>query len=222
MHSTRSGWRSRDITLRWLLPMAGLVSLIGYWGSWVAHPVAGLAILGLDLGEYVKFLPSIRSGQIQLWREGFYLPLVAVSLAFSLFAYRPELRYPRWLRLLFLAVAIVAALNLLPPAWTPARMMTDEFQQQALAILLCLTAVAFSPVLALWKAVVTGALIALLSLVAVIVPVWQFFRVLPGISILYNHALSWGWGVGVMGMGLLALTAGGVLLTISRSPTRGA
>ena len=77
--------------------------------------------LGLDLGEYVKFLPSVRSGQVQLWREGFYLPLVAVSLAFSLFAYRRELRYPRWLRLLFLAVAIVAALNLLPPAWTPAR-----------------------------------------------------------------------------------------------------
>ncbi|MEZ4716269.1 MAG: hypothetical protein R2851_09295 [Caldilineaceae bacterium] len=35
------------------------------------------------------------AGRLSLWREGFYLPLVAVSLALSLHAFDPRLRY-RW------------------------------------------------------------------------------------------------------------------------------
>ena len=135
--------------LRWLLPATIGVTLVGYFGPWVDHPVAGLVIMGLDLGEYVKFLTPVRSGQIALWREGFYLPLVVVSLAASLFAFRRELRYPWLVRGLLLATAVVAALNLLPPAWTPQRMLTPEFQQQAVALALCLAAMAFSPLLAL-------------------------------------------------------------------------
>ncbi|NJN84002.1 MAG: hypothetical protein HC802_18155 [Caldilineaceae bacterium] len=54
-----------------LLPIAVLVALAGYFGPWVDHPVAGLVVTGLDLGEYVKFLPVILSAEIVLWREGF-------------------------------------------------------------------------------------------------------------------------------------------------------
>ena len=55
--------------------------------------VAGLVITGLDLGEYVKFLPAVRNGVISIWRQGFYIPLVAVSLSCSLIAYRRVWRF---------------------------------------------------------------------------------------------------------------------------------
>ena len=53
---TKVGW-----VLRVLLPLGALLAFWGYVGPWVDHRVAGLAILGLDLGEYVKFLPLVRA-----------------------------------------------------------------------------------------------------------------------------------------------------------------
>lgn len=198
------------VWIRWLLPVAGLVTLTGYFGPWIDHPVAGLVILGLDLGEYVKFLPAIRGGQVILWREGFYLPLAATALAGSLLAFRDELRYSWPVRALLLAAAIAAALNMLPPAWTPQRMMTPEFQQQSAAIGLALASIAFSPFLALLPRRVTAIALALLCLLAAAVPVWQFLQVLPDINVLYNRPQLPGRGLYLCVAGLLLL--GGVAL----------
>ncbi len=237
--------------LRLLLLAGALLALAGYVGPWVDHRAAGLAILGLDLGEYVKFLPQVRGGAISLWREGFYLPLVAASLALSLCSWRAELRWPHLpatgalvkgalvkgalvkgalgkgalvdglLLALQLALAIAAALNLLPPAWAPARLLTPEFQQQTAAIVLCLAAVALSPLLALLPRRLAGGAVLLLCAAAAVVPVVQFLRVLPEIAALYRHPLAPGWGMVAMLGGLALLIAlGGRLLW--PAPTRAA
>src|SRR5689334_16813326 len=101
----------RPQMMSWLLPVALLLALAGYFGSWVAHPVAGLAITGLDLGEYVKFLPDFRQGSLLIWRSGFYAPLVGVSSAALLAAFRPSFAYGWWMRAVLLAIALVAAFN---------------------------------------------------------------------------------------------------------------
>jgi hypothetical protein len=206
--------------MRILLPLGALLAFLGYAGPWVEHRVAGLAILGLDLGEYVKFLPQVRAGTTSLWREGFYLPLVAVSLALSLCTWRPELRWRQpivaWLMItLQVTGAIVAALNMLPPAWTPQRMLTAEFQQQTAAIVLCLAAVAFGPFLALLPRLLTGLVVLLLSGAAATVTVVQFLRVLPEIATLYNHELIPGWGMYLMLAGLAMLMVLGGLLAFA-------
>lgn len=253
--------RNTAQSIRWaawagplLLPLGALVAFLGYVGPWVDHRVAGLAILGLDLGEYVKFLPAVRAGATSLWREGFYLPLVAISLTLSLCTWRPDLRWPparrpsvawragyargddstrspaptfgrnsltrsllHWLLLAIqVIVSIVAALNLLPPAWTPQRMMTPEFQQQAAALAFCLIAAAFGPFLALLPRRLAGALLLLLCLLAAVVPVQQFLRVLSEIAGLYNHPLTPGWGMYMMLLGLLLLALLGGWLLVSR------
>lgn len=210
------GW-----ALRVLLPLGALLAFWGYVGPWVDHHVAGLAILGLDLGEYVKFLPMVRAGTTSLWREGFYLPLVAISLALSLCTWRPELRWPQpmaaWTMIAVQVIgAIVAALNMLPPAWTPQRMLTPEFQQQLAAILLCLAAMAFGPFLALLPRLITGIVVLLLSAAAAVIPVAQFLRVLPEIASLYNHALVPGWGMYLMLVGLAMLVGLGGLLAFAK------
>jgi hypothetical protein len=84
----------------------------------VPHRAAGLIVLGLDLAEYVKFLPQVSGGQIWLAREQFYLPLVAASLSCSLIASRGVL--PRPVRWILGLGAIPLALAMLPPAWSPA------------------------------------------------------------------------------------------------------
>ena len=196
---------------RTLLPLAALLTLAGYFGPWVPHRAAGLVVLGLDMGEYVKFLPAVRSGEIALWRPAFYLPLLAVSLALSLHAFRPELRYGWPVRAAFVAGAMVAALNMLPPAWSPAVLGQPEFRTQVLWIGLCLGAALISPLLALLPRWAAAAVTALLALLALALPAVYFLRVLPPISALYNYAVTPGWGPWVMGAGLILLAVAALL-----------
>lgn len=205
--------------LRWLLLLAALLTLAGYFGPWVPHRVAGLVVTGLDLGEYVKFLPVVRSGQVTLWREGFYLPLVTVSLALSLAAFRPALRYGWPLRVLLLLVAGVAALNLLPPAWDQSTFSNPEFRQQIQALALCLGAAAISPLLALLPHWLSASPVFVLSVLALWFPLRDFLRVLPTIRELYNHPFPLGWGVYVMAAGLLLLIAVEGMSLLLKTPT---
>ncbi len=197
--------------LRWLLPLAGLIALVGYFSPWIGHPAAGLVVTGLDLGEYVKFLPSVRNGGLMLWREGFYLPLVAVSLTFSLHAFRAELGYGWPMRVLLLLAAGVAALNMLPPAWTPQLLLTPEFQLQTLAIVFCLGTAAISPFAALLPRRLTGGITLLLAGLAIWLPVQNFLNALPDISLVYNHVQHPAWGMYVMVVGLVGVAVVGAV-----------
>lgn len=195
--------------VRWLWPAAIALTLAGYFGPWVNHIAAGLVIMGLDLAEYVKFLPAVRAGEIALWREGFYLPLVAVSLACSLAAFRPEFRYPWPVRSLLLAVAAVTALNLLPPAWTPGLLWTPEFRTQTALLLLCLGLILVSPFLALLPLATAYTVVTVAALAGIWFPVSQFLAVLPGIRELYRHNLTPGWGMYCTTLGLAGLALAG-------------
>ncbi len=203
--------------LIWLIPLGGLITLAGYFGPWIDHPAAGLVVTGLDLPEYMKFLSSVRNGTLSLWRQGFYLPLVAVSLAWSLTAFRRELGYGWIVRILLLAGAAVAALNLLPPAWTPSLLRTPEFRDQTLVMLGCLGVALVSPFAALLPRQVTGALLGLLAAWSMWTPLRSFLTLLPDISQIYNAPQQPAWGPYVMLIGLGGLLAASVLLLWPRA-----
>lgn len=191
------------MTARWLIPLGALLALAGYFGPWIAHPVAGLVITGLDLGEYVKFLSPVRSGAVWLWRPGFYAPLVAAGAGCILAAFRLELGYRWWMRAVLLAMALVAALNLLPPAWTPARLLEPEFRWQTAALAALLAGLLFSPFLALLPRRLVAVAVTLLALAGLIFPVQGFFAVLPTIAELYNRPVHPAWGLWLMLAGLV-------------------
>lgn len=197
---------------RWLLLAGALCALAGYFSPWVDHAAAGLAILGIDLGEYVKFLPPVSSGEIALWREGFYLPLFAVALTLALFAFRSECRYPLWVRGIMLIVGAVSALNMVPPAWTPRLLLTPEFRLQTIWIATALSALAVSPLLALLPRWFASGCAVLLALASAIVPTWMFLKTLPAIEPLYNHTLAPARGFWLLVVGLVMLAAGALLL----------
>lgn len=203
----------------WLLPLlAGALGLAGYFGPWVPHRAAGLVITGLDLGEYVKFLPGVAGGQIAIRREVFYLPLVATSAGATLLAGRRTL-VPGWGRILLAVAAIPVALAMLPPAWTPATLLLSEFRLQTAAIAVCLLlvpGVAVTRHLPRWLAL---GLIALLAVAAAIAPASAFLRVLPAIRDLYRQPLQPGWGYFAAIAGYLLLAVISLALALHR-PTR--
>ncbi len=195
--TTRRTLRTRRI--RWLaIFLAGLVGLLGYYGPWVPHRAAGLVVIGLDLAEYVKFIPEFASGKIAFRREVFYLPLFAASVGASLLASRRVL--PTWSRWLIAFLAIPLALAMLPPAWNPGILLQAEFRLQSLAIVFCLLLV---PGALLLRGVPDRPIlvvIALMSLTAAIAPAWGFVQVHAAIEALYRQPLALGWGFWV-GMG---------------------
>ena len=112
--------------------------MIGYYGPWVPHKAAGLIVIGLDLAEYVKFIPEFASGRIAFRREIFYLPLFAASVGASLFASRRVL--PTLEPLADRCPCHPVGVGDAPPAWNPDILLQPEFRLQTLAIVFCLTA----------------------------------------------------------------------------------
>lgn len=189
-----------SILLSWLLIAAG------YWGPWVPAGPAGLRVLGLDLAEYVKFIAEVRSGQIPVTREVFYLPLVALSLSLSLLAHRRELRLPGWARWTLNLLAVPAALAMLPPAWTPPLLLTPEFVKQTAAMAACLALALLSwPLLRRLPAWATAALVAALALLATIPPIVAFASLAPALDAIYARPLPPGRGLWQMPLGFVLL-----------------
>lgn len=199
-----------------LLLLGWLLMAAGYWGPWVPAAAAGLRVLGLDLAEYVKFVAEVRSGQIALTRELFYLPLVALSVSLSLLAHRSELRLPGWARWTLNLLAAPAALAMLPPAWTPSLLTTPEFVKQTVAIALCLLLALLSyPLLRRLPAVAVAAAVGVLAVVAVFPPLLAFARLSPALDAIYAQSLSPGRGLWQMPLGFALLVAG-TLLAVRR------
>lgn len=219
----------RRLTARLLL-LLGLMGLAGAtWGPWVDGRGPGLTLLGIDLAEYVKFLPAVRSGALPVIRQLFYLPLFTLSIGLSLTALvsGPALR--RSLRLILAALAIPCALALLPPAWSPATLGQAEFQPQlwmlALALALALSSMAapwLRPLPAAWARRIRPALtyaLALLALAAAAFPLWQWLRVQSAIESVYHRPLHLGWGGWSLLIGGIVLAAGAVLSAQARRTT---
>jgi len=203
----------------WLpLIAAGLVGLAGYFGPWVPHRASGLTVSGLDLAEYVKFIPQVLSGNISIRREIFYLPVFAGSLMASLLASRRAL--PRWLRVLLGLAAIPLALAMLPPAWSPATLRLPEFRLQTAALLFCLL---MPPAVIVTRYLPDRLVLVLLAALAVptaILPAWGFLQVRPAVAELYRQPLRLGWGFWAELLGFLFIAFWAVAQAITRPRPR--
>ena len=186
----------------------------------MTHRAVGLIVSGLDLGEYVKFIPQAPAGQIAVRREFFYLPLFAGSLIASLLASRRTL--PRWLRILLGLGAIPLALAMLPPAWSPASLRLPEFRLQTAAMLFCLL---MAPAVIVTRHLpdrLVLVLIAALAIPAAILPAWGFLQVRPAVAGLYRQPLNLGWGFWAELIGFLFVAFWAVAAALTRpAPRRG-
>jgi len=201
---------------RWYPVIGALVAaLAGYFGPWIWHRATGLVVTGVDLAEYVKFLPPMRAGQIDMLRESFYAPLAMGSLIAGLVASRRVL--PLWLRWLAGISVIPLALAMLPPAWSPGVLAMPEFRLQVIALVACIAALSLLLVTRLFPDAITLPVVALLALIAAIWPAANFLAVLAPIEALYLTAIRPGWGFWVSTVGFLLVA---VLSTHALLPRR--
>ncbi len=195
-----------------------LIALVGYFGAWVWHRAAGLVVTGVDLAEYVKFLPPVRAGQITILRESFYAPLAAGSLIAGLVASRRV--FPLWLRWLAGLGVIPLALAMLPPAWSPGVLALPEFRLQVVVMAACIASLLLLLVTRFLPDGIILMIIGLLALIAAIWPASSFLPLLRPIEVLYGSALLPGWGFWLSTLGFLLTAFLSVLGAIPRRPRR--
>lgn len=196
----------RLLIARLLLPLGWALAGIGYYGPWIRHPTAALTVSGVDMGEFVKFLPDVLDGSLSIVRQVFYLPPFALVIGIALMIGSQRLEYPRLLRLAILILAVPTSLQLLPPAWSPATLMTAEFRLQAMGLALCWLLLAGSLLMRQVPLRFTGSLACILALAAAATTAWAYLLIKPSIDHVYATVPAVGWGFAVCQAGL-ALTA---------------
>jgi hydrogenase/urease accessory protein HupE len=204
--------------LRPLLWLALFLIGAGYFGPWVWHKAAGLNLSADDLGEWIKFLPAWKSGQLSVTRELFYLPIWLTSIGLGLMAGRIK-AWP-W-KLVALAVSLVLVLTPLPkyPELLSAY-REPEFRLTFWATMAALLlSVAFTFLGAQLPDRVEAILWIMIGVSAALFAPWMFGRALPDIDRLYHYTIGWGIVAEVIGGVLLALV-GGVLLFAQKPPRR--
>ncbi|MCI0397307.1 MAG: hypothetical protein L0332_17500 [Chloroflexi bacterium] len=84
--------------------------LLGYLLVWLPQPVVGLSFIGLEMGEWVKFLPQVQAGEVVPGRDLFYLPPMTLGLMMVLWtAGWPNGRWQSWvMRAVAVAVSLLA------------------------------------------------------------------------------------------------------------------
>jgi len=212
---------NRPLTVvRLVLPIGWVLASVGYFGPWIAHETAALTVSGVDLGEFVKFLPAILDGTLRVIRQMFYLPPLAVALGVAMLAGSWRLRYPWLLRLLMLILAVQTSLQLLPPAWSPSSLTTSEFRLQAIALGICWLLLAGFWLLRRLPSWLTGSVSTLLALAAGGLPAWQFLVAKPAIDEVYRTPPSIGWGFFLCLTGLAAMAGASAALALrNQGPT---
>ena len=209
----KADWRLEAV--RWILPIGWCLAAVGFLGPWVSHPTAALALTGVDMAEFAKFLPGVLDGSLKLTRQWFYLPPFAITVSIALLIGSHSLHYSKLLRALGLLLAIPVSLQLLPPAWSPSSLMTAEFRAQTIALgisWLLLASFWLGRRLPAW---LLGSLGAALSVIALVLPMWQFLIAKPAIDEVYGAPQGAGWGLLLCLTGLASTAAASALLALT-------
>jgi len=192
------------------VPLGIALALIGYWGPWVNHKTAALVLSGLDMAEFVKFLPEVQAGTKLVIRELFYLPPLAAALCLALIGGNRCLRYPLWARVVMVIVAVVLTFIVLPPyPFILQALGLDEFRRQFLAATGCLVAIGGTLLYRRLLPAAVGALLIVISLAGAILSVWQFLSIRSVLDRLYGKPIQVGWGLWLMVAGFLVTAAAG-------------
>ncbi|MGD2207710.1 MAG: hypothetical protein PVH17_13125 [Anaerolineae bacterium] len=201
-------------SVRLLLPLGWALAAVGYYGPWIAHKTAALTLSGVDMGEFVKFLPGALDGTLGLTRWLFYLPPAAIVVGVALLIGSQRLGFSWMLRLPVLALSIPVSLQLLPPAWSPVSLMTAEFRLQTIVLGVCWLLLAGFWLVGKLPPWLSGTASAALALAAGTLSAWQFLLVKPAIDDVYNTPPPVGWGFPLCLVGLAMMTLAGVILMV--------
>lgn len=192
-----------------------LVGIGGGFAPWIWRESVALQLTAPGLAEFIKFLPEVRLGQLQIERLYFLLPLFWAMLTLPLFIENRDLKLPAWLHWASRLATIPLALASLSPVWTPAILMAPEFRLQTF---LAGGAVGLALVAPLLRGLPLKVLIlgsCLAGIIAIILPAWQFSLIQTPLVDVYRSpvGLGWGWWLTVSGMVISLLGGAGTIFS---------
>ncbi len=197
----------------WLAPIAFALIFVGYLSVWLPNKVAGLAMLGLEIGEWVKFLPGMRWDAVNnpdplVDRNWFYLPPIMLSAALLLWSTRWRSSGWLWLvRLLALAAATLA-LPAIPDILNHPR----ESLPRMSWVVACGVVFLLVSVVGDKFGRIPPILITILGLIGAILPTWAYFAMIPIISDYTRETPGVGYGVWLSLVGHIGLIVLGLFL----------
>jgi hypothetical protein len=205
----RVGWTDRRLLVAGL--WVGLTAaLIGYLTVWLPGPAAGLRLIGLELGEWIKFLGVGQS------RNYFYTPPILLGLIMVLItAGWPGGRWQTWA---FRGLAVVVSLLAFPAIAA----ITGEPRSEWLArlagiglVVVAIVGVALAPGRGRWAW--WGVLV--LGLLGFVLPLWQYGQVQPVVTGILRQPVGIGLGLWLNSAGFLLIifVAGSALLADAKS-----
>lgn len=203
----------------WLLALGLLLAGIGgAFGPWVNHNSVALQLTAPGLAEFVKFLPEIRLGQLNIERLYFLLPLFVAMLTIPLIAANQKLALPAWLRWLLRLAVIPLALASLSPVWTPVILATPEFRLQTILAGLAIALALISPLFKTLPLKPLALILIITGLAATSLPWQQFNLIRPALEDVYREPIRLGWGWGLMVAGFVAGVTGGLIAAYFSQP----
>jgi hypothetical protein len=178
----------------------------GAFLPWIWRESVALQLTGPGLAEFVKFLPEMRTLQLEIERLFFLLPLFLTMFALALFAENKHLSLPPWLRWLMRLAVVPLSLASLSPVWAPPILIAPEFRLQTALAAIAIGLAIVAPLLKRLPLKILTILWVVGGVAAIILPMQQFSLVQASIAETYHQPVSLGWG--------WWLTVGGIVLSV--------
>jgi len=187
----------------------------GYFAVWLPGPAAGLRLIGVEMGEWIKFLGVGRS------RDLFYLPPITLALMLVLLtAAWPYGRQQGWaMRLIAFGVSLLAFPSVEAVRFEP----PSEWLLRITLVTLVLVS-AFLIGLLTWRRLDrfsadrwVWTVTALIALAGVALPTWMYIAVRPTVSHAFGLPVGFGLGIWLNGLGHLVVVS--AALIIRKRPT---
>lgn len=197
---------------RFVATLGFAIILLGYFLVWLPGGSAGLSFIGLELGEWVKFLPGMQRGDYSVDRLLFYLPPVTLGLLLVVWTMDwPNELIKTWLTR---ALAVFISLLVFPPLEEIGLEAGGKWLVRLVLIaVVVLAAMAASLGVKLPQkhiALIQGCLFIGLGLAGGVLPSWIFFTLLTEISDLIGRSLQAGPGLWVNAIGHLLMVGLGL------------
>jgi hypothetical protein len=187
-----------------LLLILGLTAVfVGYLSVWLPGPGVGLQFLGVELGEWVKFLG------VGARRDWFYAPPITLGLMLALWTMMwPNGRWQTWaargVAVLISLLAFPALEDLLGEA--RAQYMTRIYLIGLVMVVALLSGPVGNRLAGRWPRL-PWLLLAAVGLVGAIGPLWMYGQIRPYVSQIIGLSVGTGWGVWLNVGGHLLVTA---------------
>jgi hypothetical protein len=184
-----------------LLALGLTAIFIGYFLVWLPGPGAGLSLIGVELGEWIKFLG------VGAQRNWFYAPPIVLGLLLALWtATWPNRRARTWLAR---GLAVTVALLAFPAVAA----ITSEPRSEWLLRLGLIGAVATAAALATLPAARGGpaawvwAVMAAVAVIGAVGPTWHYLAMRPIVTAALRQPIGIGAGVWLNALGCLLVAA---------------